>query len=304
MGTAHGADDSPLELQVGQKISTPHPPCPLDLWSKQCAILLGSGPENQICARTRSLHSMTWPYPCHQYTRAGDLARGDTPRYVLGTWWCPKSSGVWAVLGAPYGCKAQAEERRTWCSGNSLHRGLVTDVFQKKGCESKAGTLFHMDFPPWEDIPPYITSSVQKYCSVPPDTTKLLHKKTLYRQYKGIRLSWHFVPVGIFLYSLAFNSTFNLILAFNSIHLLLACALLDICEDPRWVNHTQPHSLKLAQLIVKDYKPDCYQEKNYLRQKFSYFYTNNNVLLMAQHTARHRWSTTQLFVFSFPYVKD
>lgn len=93
MGTAHGADDSPPELQVGQKIPTPHPPyLPLDLWSKQCAILLGSGPGNRFCARTQSLYSMTWPYPCHQHTWAGYLVRGDTPRYVPGMSWCSETS--------------------------------------------------------------------------------------------------------------------------------------------------------------------------------------------------------------------
>lgn len=278
MGTAHGADDFPLELQVGQKISTPHPPCPLlDLWSKQCAILLGSGPENQICARTQSLHSMTWPYPCHQYMRAGDLVRGDTPRYVRGTWWCPKSSGVWAVLGAAVllwdrrGAKPRQKN-----VGHDAQEAVCTEVLLQKFSRRKDvgprpehcslwtflhGKIFHRTLH-------LQYKNIALYPQIPPNSSR---KKHLYKQYKGIRLSWHFVPMGIFLYLLAFNSTFNLILAFNSVHLLLACALLDICEDPRWVNHTQPHSLKLARLIVKGYKPDCYQEKNYLRQKFSYF---------------------------------
>lgn len=93
-------------------------------------------------------------------------------------------------------------------------------------------------------------------------------KKPLYKQYKGIRFSWQDpVPMGIFMCLLPFNSTFNLILAFNSIHLLLVCTLLDICEDPHWVNHTWPHSLKFAQLIIAGYKPDCHQERNHLRKK-------------------------------------
>lgn len=78
-----------------------------------------------------------------------------------------------------------------------------------------------------------------KYCYVPPDTTQLLKKTPdLYEQYKGIKLSWQDpVPMGIFMCLLAFNSTFNLILAFNSIHLLLVCTLLDIREDPQWLGN-------------------------------------------------------------------
>lgn len=51
--------------------------------------------------------------------------------------------------------------------------------------------------------------------------------------------------------------------------------------------------------------PTVAREQNYLRKKEkSFFEHRDNVLLMAEHAARHGWSASPLFVSSFPRVKE
>lgn len=100
-------------------------------------------------------------------------------------------------------------------------------------------------------------------------------KKAVYKQYAGVRVSWHDpVPMGIFVCSLAFSSTLHLDLnscyEFNPAPSCMHPA--GHLWGPQWLgsrfceSHMTTHP-EVCPVIVAGYKPDCHQEKELSEEK-------------------------------------